>query len=190
MQKMDDLTSTNVATIASSESPWSTWIEKRPSNIYQNWPKNREQKNCTFPRARTPSLGAKRKKSKQVFPCSSRSTGRIRHLAYNNQWGTTIQHWFTCQRGVQEHLVSASRTFEKLILGLGCLFAAHLPSENAKKSPKLKYIVQANLHQFLLLEAQLFRTQLFPEYFYLKVMSLYSLLSTKTNCSLDFQIKK
>ena len=67
----------------------------------------------------------------------------------------------TCQRGVQEHSVSVSRTFEKLILGLGCLFEAHRPSEKTKNHQNRN--CQANLHQLLLLKAQLFRTQLFPE---------------------------
>ena len=48
----------------------------------------------------------------------------------------------TCQRGVQVHLVSVSRTFEKLILGLVCLFEAHRPSvkEIIEISFKLTFI--------------------------------------------------
>ena len=85
----------------------------------------------------------------------------------------------TCQRGVQAHLVSISRTFEKQILDLWCLFEARRPSGEANGKSldwtETQEIFRANLHQFLLLTAQLFRSQFFPENFLLMLWILLSL---------------
>ena len=79
---MDDLTSTNVATIASSESPWSTWKEKQPSNIYQNWPKIESKKTA---HSHIPHLLVQRGKSQNRFsPAAPDRQGA------SDTWLTTI----------------------------------------------------------------------------------------------------
>ena len=152
-----DSTSINVATIASSESPCNTWIQKETFNRYEQEKMQEKRENKDTAQFHVPHPLVQRGKSQSRF-CPAIPDQQVASGTWVTNEQRTCGTRGTCQRGVQEHSVSVSRTFEKLILGLGCLFAAHLPSENAKKSPKLKYVVQANLHQFLLLEAQLFRT--------------------------------
>ena len=139
---MDDLTSTNVATIASSESPCSTWIEKQPTKHISKLVEKIESKKTAHSHVHVPRLLVQRGKSQNRFsPAAPDRQGA------SDTWLTTINGVQRSNIGtpVKEVFKSTWWVLQELlkswswVLDVSLQFISHLRMQKSHRNSNMSF---------------------------------------------------